>query len=623
MTQVWRHNPQFKLECSGQSYINDKAFFIQLVHAENNVSYVTAQVNDYQSSKYVDVFDAFNTLDLSLRYGSDAWTKRFTGTITNAAPTLSPQGEVLQIGAWGQGYATVKTHCNTSYGTESKKPTIDTPKEIIDDLITDYIEKSFDGAATGYNFTSKVDNAHVGLSVTFLNSEYDNNFTVINRLCDLTTAYAQGLGVPEVGTHWYVDPSANLYFKKIDADHSDGSWDRYWGGTEGTDPGTQASSTVIVKQDMLLYNFRKHIEDYANKVLLSGKFRKPGWDRWCEYDGVGAGGAGLWGGTDAAITNSGTKIVGSYSIKIMNSHAANPAYAYYPAGQNAAWDLTKIMSEKTTARLGFWVRRNKDLGVQTSLHLHTAANDYYEPYAGFNSLINANDVWTYLEYPIGTLYEDGNDIEKTHWVKVNNADWADINYIQFQLVGGDQTRELYIDDLHFAGLVCREAYSSADITAKNMEFQKVIRNDTAMDDLLREGTPGTTDQGTAAQLAYAELLRRMQTPTVAIIQTPLMVDILPGQTIHPHACQKADGTYRVDADYRVKEIRTLIGKAARYDGFETRLNVTSDVTNSHAFGAPTAYSLLKQYAASLGHAEARDLKGGGLDNLIPRLSEDY
>ena len=590
-----------------------------MVRPENNVSYLTAHVSDYQSSRFVDVFDAFDTVDLSLRYGSDAWLKVFTGTISSAVPTFTLQGEVLEVGAWGQGWAAVQTHCNTSYGTEGKKPTVETPKEIIDDLITDYIEKSFDGAATGYNYTSKVDNAHSAFSVTFLNSEYDSNFTVINRLCDLTTAYAQGLVAPEVGVHWYVDPSANLYVKKIDADHTDGSWDHYWGGMAGTDPGTQASSTLVVKEDMILYHFRKHIEDYANKVLLSGKFRKPGWDRWCEYDGVGAGGAALWGNTDATITNSATCIVGSYSLLIENSHAANPAYAYFPAAQNAGWDLTKIMSEKTTAKLGFWVRRNKDLGVFTSLHLHTAANDYYEPYAGFNALINANDVWTYLEYPIGTYYEDGNAVETTHWVKTNNADWANINYIQFQMTGGDQTRDLYIDDLHVTGLICREAYSSADITAKGAEYQKVIRNDTAMDDTLN----AADDSGTAAMLAYAELLRRMQTPIVAQIQLPLMVSLLPGQTVHVHACEQADGTYRVNADYRVKELRHLIGQAARFGGFETRVNLTSDVTNSHALGAPTAYDLLKQSAAQLGHAEARDLKGGGLDNLIPRLSVDY
>jgi len=625
LTQTWPPNPQFKIVCDTDTFINDIAFYIQLVRPENNVSYITLQVSDYKSERFDDQFDVFDMLELHLRYGSASWTQVFEGPVTTVAPRLTVAGEVLEVAAWGLGNAAYVTHCNTSYGTEGKKPTLNTPKEIIDDLITDYINKSFDGAATGYSLASKVDNAHSGLSVTFLNSEYDNNFTVINRLCDLVSAYAQGLGGgAQKGVHWYVDPSANLYFKKIDTDHTDGNWDHYWGGTSGTDPGTAASSTIVVKEDMILYNFRKHIEDYANKVLLSGKFRKPGWDRWCEYDGIAAGGAALWGNTDATITNSGTSIVGDYSILIENSHAANPAYAYYPSGQNAAWDLTKVMSEKTTAKFGFWVRRNKSLGISTTVRLHTAANDYFEPYASFDtSMINTNNVWTYLEFPIGTYYEDGNDLEKTHWVKNNNADWSNLNYIQFQLTGGDQTRDMFIDDMHFTGLICREAYSSADIAAKGMEFQKIIRNDTAMDDLLREGTPGTTDLGTAAQLAYAELLRRKQSPIVGIIQTPLMVDILPGQTVHIHACQEADGTYRLNSDYRVREIRHLIGKAARYGGFEIRLNLTSDMYNAHAFGAPTAFSLLKEYAAALGHAEARDLKGGGLDNLIPRLSEDY
>jgi len=56
---------------------------------------------------------------------------------------------------------------------------------------------------------------------------------------------------------------------------------------------------------------------------------------------------------------------------------------------------------------------------------------------------------------------------------------------------------------------------------------------------------------------------------------------------------------------------------------KTIWNVTDDITNSHAFAAPTAYSLLMEYAGALGHAEARDLKGSGIDTLIPRLTKSY
>lgn len=42
-------------------------------------------------------------------------------------------------------------------------------------------------------------------------------------------------------------------------------------------------------------------------------------------------------------------------------------------------------------------------------------------------------------------------------------------------------------------------------------------------------------------------------------------------------------------------------------GFTTIVNLTNDVTNTHAFGVPNRYNLLKQYAGALDHSEARNL----------------
>jgi len=89
------------------------------------------------------------------------------------------------------------------------------------------------------------------------------------------------------------------------------------------------------------------------------------------------------------------------------------------------------------------------------------------------------------------------------------------------------------------------------------------------------------------------------------------------------ACQQSSGTYRIDKDFRVKELRHIIGAGARYNGFETQLNLTDDVTNTHAFGVPTQQSLLFQYVGALGHAEARDLKSSGIDHTISRLTKAY
>jgi len=496
----------------------------------------------------------------------------------------------------------------------------------VDDLITEHINKIFGVAVGGgadWGITNKVDNVHAGLSVTFLDSQYFDNFVNINRVCDLVSSWAAAQVPVEPSVHWFVDPSSNLYMKEMDADHSDGNWDQYWGGTEAVDPGTQASSTITVARDMILYGFKKNVEEYANHIVLSSKLRLPSEDYWTEDNG----GAALWGVDNAVVSNSATHIVGSHSLLIEPTDNVLDAEAYYPAGENAGWDITHAGSEKTVPCLSFYIRKNASVTF-ANLALFTTDhdNDYFY-LNGIDALMGANNVFEHYLYPIGP-YANLVDEHRDVWGEAGAPDWTDINGIEFTINSATTQSDLYVDDLHISGVVVREAKDAAEIAA-NKTHMRFIRNDTAVNDTLTEGTPGTTDTGTAARLAYAELLRRSQTPIVGIIQIPLAVDILPGQKVHIHACLKKGykltdtGAFRIDKDFRVKEIKHVIGGAARYNGFETQLNLTDDVHNTHAFGAPTAYSLLKQHAGALGHSEARNLKGAAIDNLIPRLSESY
>jgi len=310
----------------------------------------------------------------------------------------------------------------------------------------------------------------------------------------------------------------------------------------------------------------------------------------------------------------------------------NPAidpYIWYPAGFDADWDFTKCGSSDTIPHVDFYARRSDSLGPLNRFFF-TSTDETQDRYYldDLDNYITAVDEWFHLSIPIGPYYSVDDETRRFRWVDDGGAfDWADVKGLGFFFDCGGFAGDirLYIDDIHLNGKVIREAYSSADITAKGLEKQRVIRNDVAVDDTIK----ASDDSGTAAQLAYAELLRRMQSPLVATIQTPLAPTILPGQTVHIHACLKKGyklmdaSALRIDKDFRVKEIRHLIGPLAKYNGFETRWNLTDDVTNSHAFSVPTAYSLLKRYAGALGHAEARNLKGSGIDTLIPRLTIDY
>ena len=599
------------MESGGEVYINDASLSIESVHPENNLSSVTVQVSDYQNSKYEAVFDALGTLDLSFRYGTDSWTKVFSGLISIVSPAVTLDGEVLQVGAWGLGNPLAHTYCNESYGVESiNNNAVDTPKEILEDLIDEHVNKIF-GAAVGggadWTMGKQVDNAHAGLSVTHLQSHYDTNFTLVNKVCDLTTSYAANLGPPEVGTHWFVDANGDLYFKKIDANHTSGNWPRYW-------KTTQANSKITVKEDMVLYDFRKHTQEYANHVLISSKFRMPGEDYWTEDNG----GQALWGDDGNGRTaDSATHIVGSHSVIIDNTSAVAAGEVYYPAGQNASWDLEKCGSRNTIPTFGFYARKTAALGTAT-FWIHSAAGNHITPYNGLDTLISEVNQWFYISVPVGPYFDRSPMNEDCQMTETAGAiDWSDIDYIRFTLPAG-VGYDLFVDDMHFSGVVVREAKDTAAIGA-NKTYMKIMRNDTAVCDTLQQGTPGTTDTGAIAQLAHAELLRRSCTPIVGMIQTPLIVDLLPGQTVYVEACQQASGAYRIDKDMRVVELR----RSVRKNQFRTVLNLTDDVENSHAFGAPTMLGMLKAYAGALGSGEARDVKGGALDNQIPRLTETY
>ena len=577
---------------------------------ENNISYLAFSVDDYRSKQYVDVFDVFDNVELSLRYASDPWTKVFSGHITSAKPQLSQAGEVLGVGAWGLGRATVATHCDEAYGVESINNTaVDTPKEIIDDLITNHINKEFGGAASGYTIGNKVENAHAGLSVTHLNSQYFNNFVNINNVCSLTNAYAQGLGAPEVSVHWYVDPAANLYWKKIDADHSDGNWDRYYGGT-------QAAATIEVKKDMIVYDFNKNVEEYANSIVLSSLLRKPSEDYVTE-NGIANTLWGNGGGHKSWTDDAVNKVVGANSVKQVTDGAATNLF--YPAGKTAGWNLNNIGSPNTIPTINFYISMSAAL-ANIDVFLYTAAGASFD-YYNLHTLMGTAGKFYHFSLPVGQYHNYRTDFE---WVPSGAADWTNINWFEI-FWDGVNDDYINVDDWHFAGVVVREARDVAEIAAHDLH-QKVIRNDTATNDSML----ATDDSGTAAQLAYAELLRRSQTPNVGAIQLPLLPDLLPGQTLHAHACKQSDsgvcpvcgapGLFRIPMDMRVKDLRHEIVAGA---GFRTVLNLTSDVTNSHAFGVPTRYGLLKEYAGALAHSEARNLKGGTLDNLIPRLTVNY
>jgi hypothetical protein len=143
--------------------------------------------------------------------------------------------------------------------------------------------------------------------------------------------------------------------------------------------------------------------------------------------------------------------------------------------------------------------------------------------------------------------------------------------------------------------------------------QVPVRYDVAVDDSMK----AADDSGTAARLAYGELLRRQGTPTVGTFVTPLAVDALPGQLIHVHADAFGAASWRVDADFRIKEVVHTVTRSGAF----TTWDVTSDVLNTFVPGFNDALTMY--YKAVHTDPEMKNLFSTGLDPYVNRLSVDY
>jgi len=614
--------PHFKIETNNYTLEDTAGEVLEVVLPENDVSYAVAHSTNKNNNRYIGVFDDFNEIDISIKRGSGQYTQVFGGHITNLRPALQlPSGDNLVVSAWGHGEALDQLHCDTDFGAESANPSKDTIQEVIQELITNYVNEDFNSGNTTHwdMVNTTVENVLSAFTITSLTSPYLPIKELINRACMLGSAYAAGAAT--VGPHWRVSPDNKLYMKLINASSTDGTWLRYW-------KLTQEKSTIEVAQKQILYDFQDPIQEYANQIVLASAFRKPASDIWSEDNGPtwgnlpGTEGRVLWSYSDTQ------KIVGSHSLKLVDT-IGNPGgggYVYYPSTADAAWDFTKCGSSNTIPHLNFYLFSDQGGGgdwfdnyviLAKDMVILGGADEYF--WCQLNTFITGQaNKWFHISLPIGPYWGLDPALSSTVWewqsAGASTTTWSQINYVMF---GVDTAANCtgYIDDLHFSGKVVRVATDNSEVTSTKKLRQKFLRLDTATDDTLLE----SADTGTCAMLAYAELLRRARRTLVGKIEIPGDETTLPGQTVHVHACKRADGSFRVDKDMRIKEVRHRVST----EGFKTQLSLTDDVTNSLAFSVPSNYSLLKQYAMTLGHAEARDLKASGVDSLIPRLVKSY
>lgn len=616
--------PYYAVEVDGGAISDSLAATV--VRPLNAVSYATLVANDRKGVNFISNIDLFESIDIYADW-VDGTTKIFSGIIESVEPERNQQqGEILTAKARGLGRALLLTCNNKTYGVESYNPTIEDPSEIWTDIVDNFINKSFGGAATGYSITKNI-NVRASPNINYLCGSYRSNIDLINEVCQIRQADE---GAATASDQWLVDVDGELHIKAVD--ESQTGWSKYWDSTT-------VAPTLVEGTGIHLSNFSKTLQEYANKILYIGKLRKPATDVWTESttgwadddvtltaDTCGdAGEPYIYGTTTHGV------MVGTYALKAA-SEVDGTCYFYYDAP--SYWDFSKIGSAQSIPTLNFFLAcTDISDSVQIGVNLYTTrGTDFYAYIDNIDASSRlhkhlAKDLeWTHFSIPIGpyalgylrALAETGGALPyQSKWGTTGSPSWANINGIEFQFDGTADRDTIFIDDLHFSGLITRCAYNSTAIAAYN-EVQKIIVDDTAHDDTMAEGTPGTTDIGTCALLAKGELMRCQTVPTLGSVTfTYGRETLLPGQVFHIHG-RYTGAAYKINSNFRATKVTHMVNK----NGFMTVCDVTDDVLTSFPKTVPEQASIISRYAVS-GHRDAKNLKAGTVDVAVQFLSEDY
>ena len=613
-------NGQFKVTITHNAvstdYITNRFPTIKVTGRENGVSSAVLLADNLDSGLYPDNVDALDTIQIYVKEaGVAAWTKLFDGVIRHCNPSLDKQS-LVELKCKGLGVALENTNCNTNFGYTSNNDGLDTIEAIIEDLVDNYVNKSFGSAnntgyAIGKDYVQAIDAA---LKIPFINSPYNSCKQIIDNICMLDTAYRAGA---TAGPHYFVDVSGNLRIKTIGTQQAHGGfgggdWGTYYGGSA-------AVVTLTEREDFSSYKITKATDEYANSIVLATDLRKPPYDYLTED----SGGAALWGNdafssiTD--VNGAGPPIefvVGSHGLEF-DPNGAVQGYGYYPATADAGWDVEKWGSEENPPKVNFYYLKYLLTTAATYIFLSDNSTarktDYF--YATFSDwYTDPDDEWIHVSLPIGPYYRTNLENKRFRWAQFGTPAWSNIDSIEFATAGAGADGRLLIDDLHFSGKIIREAVDTSEVTTYN-EYQKIIMSRNALDD----SAVALDDSGMAGQYAYAELLRRVNLPRTMRCRVPLQKDLKPGEYYSINAGYNGVG-YEINAvDFRTTEyIHNIDG-----DGFNTDLVLTDDVKNSFPVSKLDMRGFLDEFML-VNNEEAKNMKSNGVvDLLIPHLRKPY
>ena len=616
--------PNFKVTIThcGEStdYIDTVFSNINVKRRENNYDTATLTCEDKGQYYYTFKIAKFDDIKIYFKNSNQtSYTQVFGGTIRQVNPTLSNKYSLV-LNCKGYGAALEETHCNRDYGIESANPAYDEAWLILADSLSNFVNKSFTGAATGYAITGNFISGFCGTQIKYINTPYKTNLELADIICTLTSAIEAG----SAGGHYIIDPSKRFLFAKI-GDHAAGGnspelyWPDWWNILS-------AESVLTEGIDFTEYTVLDKTEEYANHIVLLTDFRRPSYDYWTESNAASWGNYnGLTITDDAAI-----KIVGANSLKVATDANGN-GEAYWPSGDDAHWDVTKWGSIKTIPRLNFYLYHAADADLAGVLiKMNTARGaDYF--YTTINATSDPATTWVHHSIPIGDYWASADEAKQYKWaVGLGTPVWTDIHSVGFYVIGSGippAATELYIDDLHFSGKIARSAKDTSEITRVN-EYQKVLIARNSMNDscvgknaVNATGTGAGYDDGYAARTAYAELLRRTKLPlTISFTLKDGKPQMMQGQKATVQLCKRSDATYAVNTTMRLLTVEHNLSAGT---GLQTSVTATTDLTNSFPMSVPDQYAMWLENMF-VNSSEAKNIRAGAeVDLLIPMLESTY
>lgn len=598
--------PQNRITLGSTEFTND-ILSATITRIENGFDTATFELLDTLGELYPTTVTTGTAVQFDVKDQSEAlYTTNFKGI--NRFPIL-PYGanELVQLKCDGSGYGLVDTVCAEQYGTQSNNPTVDTMTEILTDasigIIPKYVNKILKSATdSGFSYTTS---GSIATSVPYLYSPYKPNNKLIDDLCDLVSAIQAESSA--AGPHFIVTTDDVFHYKLISATQV--GWTQYYGDS-------QTNSTLAQGVDFDDFKFEP-IGSEANFIIYNGVWCRPSNRDWTESNYAD------WddgsGGTFSNETS--IKTTGADSIKSYNAAATGCGFKFtFPVAINLS-----IFSATNKASLEF------DLATDRVMTAMSGAGIYNN----FFIRIYSNIVGSYYAYinpgngsiSKGSTAGDQNfqhfSIEvgkysKDQWQQsANSLDWS--NMVQIE-IWCPNVQSAYLDGFCFGGAqITRIAKNSTNITASKVKT-KVITDLTPKDDTLTSGTPGTTDTGLMARLAYCELLRLQKTSIVGTVTVSMIKDALPGQYFHIHAKKKADGSFAIDKDMRATKIIHTINNT----GYFSSIELTDDLTNTHPRPAyEDRNKIMEAQRSGFQDRQSSSIKAGQVDIRVTPLEEDY